>query len=99
MLRLRHDSHVLSHFSCLPNSLVWRLIQAAVALLATDRRRTYELFGRGGDDRTWYGHSGTMGEVARALSVIAAGSAPLSPDQRWLASGRSRLTGKTLEWF
>ena len=31
MLRLRHDSHGFSHFSCLPNSLVWRLIQAAVA--------------------------------------------------------------------
>ena len=65
----------------------------------TDRRRIYELSGRGGDDRTQYGHSGTMGEVARALSVIAAGSAPMSPGRRWLASGRSRLTGKTLEWF
>ena len=62
-----------------------------------DRRRTYELSGRGGDDRTQYGHSGTMGEVARALSVIAAGSAPLSPGRRWLASGRSRLTGKASE--
>ena len=97
MLRLRHDSHGLSHFSCLPNSLVRRLIQAAMAARTTDRRRTYELFGRGGDDRTWYGHSGTMGEVARALSVIAAGSAPLSPNLRGLASGRSRLTGKASE--
>ena len=97
MFRLRHDSHGLSHFSCLPNSLVWRLIQAEVAWLAMDRRRIYELCGRGGDGRTQYGHSGTMGEVARALSVIAAGSAPLSPGRRWLASGRSRLTGKASE--
>ena len=91
---------MITHHGFLPpTTLIKRLIQAAAGNASVDQHRLCELSGRGIDDGVSTDDSRATGEVARALSVIAAGSAPLSPNLRGLASGRSRLTGKTLEWF